>query len=566
MAIDLPPALPPQLESADKIAAYSASAAAYTGTINGFNLKVTGDHYLSKDDLDAIFKAAKTPSEAIILINANTARRGRYLVTTLYASPVQNTINVHAVQGTLTGLKGPAGITHFFDDLVGDPDLEAGEFDRARVMANLRSSRSGMNYSVTTERDPADPKKVTLVFNETPAPDANSTDLILQLGNQGSRFVGRYFADAGLTHDFSDGTRVALSYQTAVPELGESGEGEDYDNYGFKIDRPFSFGLYGLDASHSQYSRGIDIVTETEGGSGGGLLLDLLEPLGSILSGLLGGGSLAGPTLTTTHIDLEADINRYGLSGEQVLAGDINYRLSLFERIEHIDSQIEVSDDTDSVLLQDEVYSTVELGVKYLRASALGAKRLDWSLKGAVEGGVTGDNGTLGTNDISPGVAIGKRTAEFILVKPAAEARWRVLPNGSFGVTVTGQYAQDQLPEQQQWVLGGMGALAAYLPGILVGDTGYYGKADFEYVWKLNGFELTSSIFGEHGTSKFEDASGPDAAERAISDVGVRFKAKFGKTFELQAVSAESLSDKNIDQSVIDRTEADFFVVGKAVF
>ncbi len=566
MAIDLPQALPPQLESADKIAAYSASAEAYTGVVNGFNLRVTGSHYLSKDDLDTIFKTARTPSEAIILINANTARRGHYLVTTLYASPVENTINVHAVQGSVAGLKGPAGITHFFSGLVGEPDLDAGEFDRARVMANLRSSRSGMNYSVTAERNPTDPKLVTLVFNETPAEDADTTDVTMQLGNEGSRFVGRYFADGGLAHNFSDGTRVALGYQTALPRLGESGDGEDYDSYSLKIDRPFSFGLYGLDASRSQYGRGIDIETMVQGPPGSNLLVDLLGPIGSLLSGLLGGNTPSAPTLITTHIDLDADIRRYGLTGEQVLAGDVDYRVSLFERVEHVDSQIEVRDSTESLMLQDEVYSTVELGVKYLRASYLGSKRLDWSLKGAVEAGVTGDKGTLGSNDTSSGVAIGKRTGEFIAVKPAAEARWRVLPNGSFGVMVIGQYAQDQLPEQQQWVLGGMGAIAAYLPGVLVGDTGYYGTTDFEYIWKYSGVELTGAIFGEHGASQFEDASGPDGSTRSITDVGVRLKAQFGKTFELQAVSAQSVSDKNVDQSVLDRTEADFFVIGKAVF
>ncbi len=564
MATDLPQALPPQLESADKIAAYSAAAEAYTGTVNGFNLRVTGSHYLSKEDLDTIFKTARTPSEAIILINANTARRGHLLVTTLYASPVQNTINVHAVQGSVAALKGPAGITHFFSGLVGEPDLDAGEFDRARVMANLRSSRSGMDYTVTTER--ADPKLVTLVFNETPAKDADTTDVTLQFGNEGSRFVGRYFADGGLAHNFSDGTRVALGYQTALPELGESGDGEDYDSYSFKIDRPFSFGLYGLDASRSQYSRGIDIETMVQGPPGSNLLVDLLGPVGSLLSGLLGGNTPSSPTLIRTHIDLDADIRRYGLSGEQVLAGDINYRFSLFQRIEHVDSQIEVSDSTDSLMLLDEVYSTAEIGAKYLHASYLGSMRLDWSLKGSIEAGLTGDKGTLGSNDSAPGVSIGKRTSEFIAFKPAAEARWRVLPNGSFGLMVAGQYAQDQLPEQQQWVLGGMNSIAAYLPGVLIGDTGYYGKTDFEYIWKYSGVELTGSIFGEHGTAQFEDASGPDGSERSITDVGVRLKAKFGKTFEIQAVSAQSLSEDNVDQSVIDRTEADFFFIGKAVF
>ena len=113
--------------------------------------------------------------------------------------------------------------------------------------------------------------------------------------------------------------------------------------------------------------------------------------------------------------------------------------------------------------------------------------------------------------------------------------------------------------------------MSAYLPGVLVGDTGYHADLSFNHTWNFGSFTMVGGFFAEYGSAQYENASGSLgsvdlSSDSSISDAGLRATLTAWDWLEVRAVIAESLSDDNVDEDVLERSEADFFVVVKAVF
>lgn len=571
MAIDFPSALPPQQATVVQIAEWAGASNIYQGVVNGYQIRVSGDHYLSREQLDKIFKSATTPSQAIFLMSSAALRNGHMLVSMQYA-PDGEVIYVHALQARVVELKG-GEISTFFTDLKDKPSLSRAEFDRARVTANVRSERTGIDYSVSYTVDENTPERVAMVFSGEPREDHDATDLVFKFGNQGSRYVGRYFGDVGLSHNFDDGSRATAMLETAFTDLGESRGGEDYYRVQLTADRPFAAGLYGVSAGHTEYSQdlGSSSTSSTTTTSNSGLICDVLGVLG-----LCSPSSTA--TISTQRVGLDAKINTLGISGEQVLFSDLSSRLNVFERLDYIDSQIDIGVFGN---LQDEKYATLELGGKYFSADLRGPKALRWSAQLSLKAGVTGDTGSLGTYKeyraqylannagatTAPQVVPSARTAEFISLMPRFTAKLPIAGAGDLRLNAMAQLANEQLPQQQQWVLGGMGSISAYLPGVLGGDSGYYGKLDYAQSLRVLSIDIEPEVFVEYGSAWFENAVGEDGEVRSIVDAGVRFRADLAWGVQVDAVIARAIADDGFaNSSTLKPYETDFYFSLKKIF
>lgn len=553
MAIDLPPLLPPQLNTGEVTIEARQSYSRYVRTLGDYQLTVGGDHGLSAAELDAIFERSRSPSEAIQLMNAATYRQGRLLVRYVYTPPRNGIIEVEAVQQSVAAVRGPEPITRYFAALESDRELTRADFDRQRVIANIFAKRSGGDYSISYEESDR-PQALDLVFAQSDAEDHSPFSVSASLGNQGSRFAGRYFLDVGLAYALPQGTSVAADFQTALTELGEATDGEDYRFARFSVDHPFTFGLLGLEARHTEYQRDLGSFTETTA-----------TCLGPVIGGVC---SLPGTTTTTTELELDAEVQQLALSGTQILSSDLDHRLSLSQRLEWTDSQIDASTG-DKV--QDERYGALELGASYHKADRVAGKRLNWNVAAALKGGLGGDSGTLGSDSTAAGISFGKRSAEFLALKPRASARYAFSERNAFTLDFSAQIANEQLPQQQQWVLGGIDRISAYLPGVLVGDTGYHLDTGLERRWQWGAVELTTAVFAEYGSARFENASGPAGADTdfghaSIADAGLRATIQARDWLEVRAVMAESFHEDNVDEARLERTEADFFLLLKATF
>lgn len=542
MAIDLPPVMPPQLASQQEINAVAdSSASVVSATIAGVQLKVLGNTLLSADQVQSVLDRAKAPSEAITALTRRYYSAGHLLVSLRYFRS-GNTVTVLVSQSAVKGLRGDPQVTRHFQSLIGDTDLSLAEFDRARVLADLQAKRRGLSYNISYEQHFDD--QVILNFQTQDAPAYQPREFTLDASNRGSRFLGRYFGAAGLRQQFSSGTEAALVYQTAFPDLGEAGDGDQYHQLELRLDHPFTFGLYGIDVSHIRYEREPEI-TMAEGGILGGICLPPLiscEP-------------------DTASVQLDAEITELALTGEQVLYSNPVRRLNLFQRLEHTDSSIELAGSSAELL--DESYETATVGLRYSsRANQLNVTQFLKAELG-LSVGLGDDDGSFGRDsDTGSGndVSIGKRSAEFVILRPQFAYQRDLAVGLQLDASFQAQLTDDkQLPQQQQFVLGGMESLSAYLPGVLIGDAGYYLKLELSSKQQWWGLDWEPGVFFEYGASQFVDASSTLGETQSLSDAGVRLKLALPKGFETELLAAASLHEDVTDERRGGDMEADFF-------
>jgi hypothetical protein len=550
MAIDLPPVMPPQLATSAQISAYSAvSATEVSATINGTNVRVLGNRYLSDADVKNILSSAKTPAEGIINLTKRYYQSGHLLVRIRYAREGDDVV-VFVEQLTLSDIRVDADIQPYFEGLVGDTDLSISEFDRARILANLKAERGGYEYSMSYQE--TGDNTVALVMTKAAVENYDSTDYILEANNKGSRFLGRYFGLAGIKHRFEDGTELSLAYQTAFTDLGESRDGENLDQFSVSVDRPFVSGLYGLDLSYVEYSRDPKIAqTQT----------------GLCILGLLG----CGTSTSITTVNLDAEILQAAFRGEQILFSGIDSRLSVTEKLEHIDSVVEQAG-TSSKLLE-ETYQIVDVGVKYQKSryktDELPAAQLNAGLNflaGFGDGGTLDNYGEYQAAFMTqnPGISVpdvvpAARTAEFLALQASARYMVRIADETLLSFSANGQFADEQLPQQQQFVLGGMNTLSAYLPGVLVGDEGYYINASLEKTFTWNEYKISPSVFAEYGASWFNNTNSEFGDTQSIADAGVRLRIEFTDYLFTEFVAALPIYDDVANSDELNALEADFF-------
>lgn len=558
MAIDLPPIIPPQASSAERIEQYAAaqSDSIIDVKIGEYNLRISGNRYLSQEQIDLIMGLAKTPAQAVNALNQAYYQLGHLLVTVYFAHR-DNTIFAHVINGHLADVKAPENMYPHFSGLIGDQDLQRSEFEAKRVLANIKSERAGLDYAVTYQLS-EDPAAFTIVLRESEKADHDATDLSLSVNNFGNRFLGRYFANATLKHNFSTGVEASLSYDRALTELGEVNGGDYYDGYSFRLNYPSSFGLYGLEARYIEYARDADGMVATGGSAIDNILCAV--PLVCELTGALGlsiGGSV-NPTMEPISLNLLSETSSLALTGEQVISSDSFHRLTVSQRLEKVDSVIDVKGFGKAL---DEPQTTLELGVKYHKLLRLFGVGTQVTTQGFVEAGLESDSGTLGTDTREGEVATGRRSAEFFLFKPRLGLKMAVSDWATFKTDVIAQFSNDkQLPLQQQFFLGGAAGLNAYLPGVLVGDSGSYSKMALESNGvPLFGFTFKPAIFLEHGQAWHEDAAGEAGDTRSLADAGFSLRAEYGKHFVTELLAATPVYDNNIDKGVLEQLEVDFF-------
>jgi hypothetical protein len=536
MAIDLPPVMPPQIASQIQIQALAdTNPAAITASIAGIQVRVIGNEHLSNEQISQLLATAATPSAAITALTRLYYNTGHLLVRVSYFR-IDDTVTVFVEQARVKGLRGDNQVLAHFASLIGDNDLSLDEFDRARVLADMQAQRAGLNYSVSYEQHYDN--EVILEFREREQDNYDSREFIAELNNKGSRFLGRYFGLAGFKQRFSTGTELSLGYSTSFEQFGEVVDGDQYQQVDLQVDHPFSFGLYGLELAHVEYERKSRPVVAEDSAV---FCLPLLIACAVSTAGKV--------------VNLNANIDTVAMTGEQLLRSNPVRRWSVFERVEWVDSEIEASSQAEPVL--GESYATFALGAKYSRRGALLGNPSYLKAQIAMKKGV-GNKGSF--NTASPDdVTVGARSAEFIMLEPKLGYKFTLAKNYVLALNFNGQFTDDtQLPQQQQFVLGGINSLSAYLPGVLIGDNGYFFHTAINAKHKVWGMKLESSIFAEYGATSF-NANGPLGDYQGVADAGLRVQLQPGYGLESELIAALPVMDDVADDRQLKALEADFY-------
>ena len=138
------------------------------------------------------------------------------------------------------------------------------------------------------------------------------------------------------------------------------------------------------------------------------------------------------------------------------------------------------------------------------------------------------------------------------------------LPAGfSASATVNGQRTDDTLPQNQQWVLGGFGNLSAWLPAVVVADSGALARATVTSPsWRWGEFALSGAAFAEAGWGRFSYRPANDPYSRALADAGLSLSAFASAGTSATLAYAWPVWYRNVDgveRDVADRARANLY-------
>jgi hypothetical protein len=119
-------------------------------------------------------------------------------------------------------------------------------------------------------------------------------------------------------------------------------------------------------------------------------------------------------------------------------------------------------------------------------------------------------------------------------------------PSWQLRLALSGQAARDQVPNAQQWSIGGQQRMAAFRPGSLIGDYGYHGRLSLGAPeLRVGRASARLSVFAEHG------GVGRNAEEaeeiRALSNGGIELKADWRSTNQLKMTAGLPFGEPDAD-------------------
>lgn len=534
MPIDLPPMVPPQ--AAHHAGLESRYDLGHTGKkiqvqIGQQTVLIRGNTYLTEKQIQRAAKIVDSPAKFIYLLNALYRAAGHQFVSVQYArDPGSRLIYVIVNQGYIEKVNAPDLLKPFFDQFRDKPGLEPQDFAEARILGGLKAKRAGVTVSSKFTVRKNDPYAFVLDLKTKPDPSHNDLTLTTTFGNPGNRFLGRYFGFTGLQYNLPNGDVAGLTYGRSFTDIGDAHGGDDYDYWQFSYSTINTLGLYGVSGSYTNYQ----------------------------LNNQYGFGETQ-----------RAETKTVALQGSQFLYATNTTRWLIKEKLQYIDTatavtQAPISKTFPSGLVFpvkgqktiDEQYGAFELGTTFNHSRLLFGQIATIQMQASYKRGFAGRiDDIAGTN----------RQTDFNLFAGRLKLIYRLPWKMRLDLLVQGQRSIDkELPQQEQWVLGGPGKLSAYLPGILVGDTGAYGRFDFQLPrLELGPFSWTLTLFTEAGTATFADRTGSRSAVRAVADAGAKLEFKIGQWFAVSAYHADSLGTRNFEiypgRDYIEEREVDYF-------
>lgn len=519
MAIDLPPGTAPALATAQEIQTYRNPALEATDGVTGDSLirtqlagyeaLVIGNSLLTEDRVLAALASGNSLSDAIWQLHFTYLREGHRLTRIRYHL-AGTQLFIRIIEGRISEIVGPEVLTRYFWEMEGRR-FDLPQLESRRVLANLQAERSGLQ--VQSEYEPVDPssESVRLRIKSEPDPDYAPRRYSLTLGNPGNRFVGRHFAQANATWDTSSAQwKLGLNKSISGLDEDENRDGRLW-SYQLSASSIVPIGLVGAGFGGTDYS---------------------FRSLGS---------------------HFQAHVNQGQLLAQQILYSDLNRRSLISQRLLFVNSDIR--EDSSRTQVLDERYFAAELGLEYTVRHSIGDYKPVLKYEAGLRKGLSDNSGTLG-RPVNGFI----RDARFLLLRPTMEARLKLDTGWELSFQLESQFADREVPEQQQWLLGGPERLRAWLPGTLIGDNGHYLSLETRTpVYNYTRLRLTPTFFVEAGASRLKTGHPALSDWQRGYDAGVSLSAELGPHWQLTLTAAEPIGDSRLSPAVSGRNEASLF-------
>lgn len=420
---------------------------------HGYAYTVIGNRLLSDADVAAALQGASDPRAAIGALKQAYVAKGYFLVA-LVGQENHHEVTVRVVQGRITHVEGDKHLAAFFKGLEGDDTIVQRDVIRPSILAQAYAATNGEQPQVTFKPAPEFAGS-TLEVNTSKLKDSLPVGANLSFGNFGNRYAGHYIAQGQVTLHHA-GFTLQLNQAHALPSMSRDTRGAFYRSQSAKLTWVTPLGIFGIDGSKTNYHLG-----------------DAFKPL-----------------FPTGHIET------FGLTGTQLLYADETRRWSLNEGVHRIHDANTVFQGLFT--LYDRRFNLVDLATDFSwRFAGLGKLPAALSTSAGVHWGAAEAGWGFQRQTGAPQSHFMQYTGSVGLTQS--------LPRGySLKLDVSGQASPDTLPSYQQWVLGGINNLTAYLPGTVAGDRGYLARFTAQApVWTLGPVKLAPSLFVEHGSSRF---------------------------------------------------------------
>jgi hemolysin activation/secretion protein len=500
MALDLPPAAPP-------VAAVVAPAEDASSTMfvdsHGFRYAVTGNTLLPAALVRATIEGAATPKDALQALNEEYVKRG-YFLTAIKGEVSRQLVSITVLQGRITETDLAPGVGSYFTGLEGQDDLNRNTILRRTALAEFYSSRQGMRPVVGfAKAEAAGGSRITVT--EEPIPDLKPWSAGLSFGNLGSRFSSRYIASAQGAVRPGGGLELTAGYTQGLPGITAASAGSQYQsaNLGGSLVTPW--GIYGVSYNGIRYKI----------------------------------GERAAPLFP------EGDIDVFAVNGVQLVYADETTRWSLSEAFTHTVNVVQVFD--RSYTLTDQEYEFITLGTVVNKSTRIFEQNANIGV------GLTGMFGISPPKGTFLPIDVGVPNTRFAIIQANVNYQ-QALPAGYlFNFSLNGQWADSTVPQNQQWVLGGLGNLSAWMPAVVVGDMGGLGRASVNTPsWTWDKFSVSAAAYVEAGIARFYYTPPDFPTTRSLADAGVSLQGTVAGGTSLTLAYAVPVYYRNVDRQIAD--------------
>ncbi|MGQ0701307.1 MAG: ShlB/FhaC/HecB family hemolysin secretion/activation protein [Panacagrimonas sp.] len=507
MPIALPP--PPEPVAAPLTEIRALAGEPMRLVVGGTRVLVLGSPLRDAAKLQEAAASAQTLSDVVRQLQAAFYAEGYPALVLCYAVD-GNDLYVGVLENRLTGVESPPRYASYWSGLEGVAGPRDSELEPRRFLASLHADRAGEALQMAWKQDAHGLDLSLAPSGEGP----DQTNASLAFGNPGNRFTGRYFADAALRHSWRSGDEANLRLRSAVGGLNSADTNGELLEAAAGLSRVTSLGVFAASLGYSRYDFTL---------------------------------ALAGAEQT---IGADARLDTAEVSWSGLLSAGFAHRWALGIKADYVGK--ELSDRDGGQVYQRQAYGSGEVSTEALATVRI----LDWPLELR-----TGLALRRGLGDDRTGDPMNGADQGYLLLRPHAEIRTAVVERAELSLRMTGQFTDDRLPEQQQWVMGGPGNVEAFLPGLAVGDSGallYLGLTLPEA--QAGRLRLKSRLFAEQGQTRFEAPEGAQTdAQQAVTDAGVSLEVLYrmpGRALLQASVSvAKALNTRGIDRPV--RADAD---------
>ena len=372
------------------------------------------------------------------------------------------------------------------------------DLEPRRALASLHANRMGRDFSSSFED-----QQFTVGERET---ERSAGTVYLELGNPGNRFVGRHFLDVMVQGGTAAGGEFTGFGRTALTGLNEADQSEDFAEHLLSYSHVTPFGVFAIAGHRVAYDQ------------------------------------------TVLSTPLQAELLEGEVSWLYPIYADFASRVTTFVKAERTHKTTDIEATGQPV--QRELYTSAELSLGYTRTWLLEAGQFELEANLAAKKGFGDDDEPLTFADLG-----------YLLARPTLRGHYK-LDGHSYTLELFGQWTEDALPEQQQWVLGGVGSVYASLPGLAVGDSGAVARLQWEPpVYPVADLlELGLRSFVEYGMTRFEqNVGGRDTGTRSQSDIGAELTGTLPWGLEAAIGTAVELSTSGVSEDAETDADANYY-------